>query len=199
MCLGTASARREGNHGPLTPAGRAAISKFGPRRISDTWLTPRAVTWGGPRPLSVAGLGPRPMAGRRRRAECHLPGTICHQDPGRSANGTNGPVNAGCPSAKPCQQQASAWEPEGACTHCISCADNKAWVKVMSPARWLPLLAGSPGGYGAMRARVAGVSAARSSSRSSPQNPHNSGSAAMAPHRKPTDETALPGTRRHRC
>ena len=32
-----------------------------------------------------------------------------------------------------------------------------------------------------------------------PQNPHNSVSAAGGTHKKPTDETALPGTRRHGC
>ena len=32
-----------------------------------------------------------------------------------------------------------------------------------------------------------------------PQNPHNSVSAASGTHKKPTDETALPGTRRHGC
>jgi AbrB family looped-hinge helix DNA binding protein len=29
--------------------------------------------------------------------ECHLPRTICHQDPGRCAEGMNGLVNVGCP------------------------------------------------------------------------------------------------------
>lgn len=29
--------------------------------------------------------------------ECHLPQTICHQDPGRCAEGMNGLVNAGRP------------------------------------------------------------------------------------------------------
>ncbi len=33
--------------------------------------------------------------------ECHLPGTICHQDPGRYAEGVNGLVNVGCPAATP--------------------------------------------------------------------------------------------------
>ena len=28
---------------------------------------------------------------------CHLPRTICHQDPGRCAEGMNGLVKAGCP------------------------------------------------------------------------------------------------------
>ena len=33
----------------------------------------------------------------------------------------------------------------------------------------------------------------------SPQNPHKSASAAGGPHKNPTYETALPGTRRHGC
>jgi hypothetical protein len=30
--------------------------------------------------------------------ECHLPGTICHQDPRRCAEGMNGLVKVGCPA-----------------------------------------------------------------------------------------------------
>jgi hypothetical protein len=37
------------------------------------------------------------------------------------------------------------------------------------------------------------------SPRASPQNPHKSASAAGGPHKNPTYETALSGTRRHGC
>ncbi len=52
---------------------------------------------------------------------------------------------------------------------------------------------------GGVRPEVPGCPESQSRAAVIPAESHESGCAAVVAHRKPTDETALPGTRRHGC